>query len=100
MKVFNAIALFAAASTLDHLGIALRATQRSFNQRHQTIMPFVPKSTEPTKTIAFRLPPELTKLYEQVRELCEQQQGRLDLNPVVLPAIEAELKAVRKKLST
>ncbi len=62
-------------------------------------MPFVPKIVEPTKTVAFRLPPELTKLYDQVRELCEQQQGRLDLGPVVLPAIEAELKAVRKKLS-
>ena len=98
--VFTTIASHAAASTPDHLGIALCATKKSSYQHHQTAMPFVPKSTEPTKTIAFRLPPELTKLYEQVRELCEQQQGRLDLNPVVLPAIEAELKAVRKKLST
>lgn len=63
-------------------------------------MPFVPKIIEPTKTVAFRLPPELTKLYEQVREMCEQQHGRLDLGPVVLPAIEAELRAMRKKLST
>jgi hypothetical protein len=52
-------------------------------------MPFVPKALEPTKTIAFRLPADLTKLYEEVRELCERNQGRLDLGPVVLPAIEA-----------
>jgi hypothetical protein len=61
-------------------------------------MPFVPKTLEPTKTIAFRLPADLTKLYDEVRELCERNQGRLDLGPVVLPAIEAELKTVRKKL--
>lgn len=62
-------------------------------------MPFVPKNTEPTKTIAFRLPPDVSRLYDQVRELCEQHQGRLDLMPVVLPVIEAELKAVKKKLA-
>ena len=62
-------------------------------------MPFVPKALEPTKTVAFRLPPELTKLYDEVRDMCEQKQGRLDLGPAVLPAIEAELKVVRKKLS-
>jgi hypothetical protein len=62
-------------------------------------MPFIPKNTEPTKTVAFRLPPELSRLYDQVRELCEQHQGRLDLMPAVLPVIEAELKAVKKKLA-
>jgi len=62
-------------------------------------MPFIPKNTEPTKTIAFRLPPGMSRLYDQVRELCEQHQGRLDLMPVVLPVIEAELKAVKKKLA-
>lgn len=63
-------------------------------------MPFIPKNTEPTKTVAFRLPPDLSRLYDQVRELCEQHQGRLDLMPAVLPVIEAELKAVKKKLSS
>ncbi len=62
-------------------------------------MPFIPKNTEPTKTVTFRLPPELSRLYDQVRELCEQHQGRLDLMPAVLPVIEAELKAVKKKLA-
>jgi hypothetical protein len=62
-------------------------------------MPFIPKNTEPTKTIAFRLPHDLSRLYDQVRELCEQHHGRLDLMPVVLPVIEAELKAVKKKLA-
>jgi hypothetical protein len=62
-------------------------------------MPFVPKTLEPSKTVSFRMPPEMTRLYDEVRQLCEQQEGRLDLAPAVLPAIEAELKAVRKKLS-
>jgi hypothetical protein len=60
-------------------------------------MAFVQKD-KASKSISFRVPPQLAALHTEALQMCERAGGRLELGSALQSALEQELKATIKQL--
>ncbi|KPF42538.1 hypothetical protein IP87_18015 [beta proteobacterium AAP121] len=62
-------------------------------------MAFVQKD-KASKSISFRVPPQLAALHTEAMQMCERAGGRLELGAALQSALEQELKATIRQLKS